>query len=65
MSENNIEDEIEKLKQKNKEILGDIEKNVDESTKELKKLIKNNPLIAVGAAFVVGFLVGRVVTKKD
>lgn len=65
MSEHNIEDEIEKLKQKNKEILGDIERNVDESTKELKKLIKNNPLIAVGAAFVVGFLVGRVVTKKD
>lgn len=65
MSENKIEDEIEKLKQKNKEILGDIEKNVDESTKELKKLIKNNPLLAVGAAFAVGFLVGRVLTKKD
>lgn len=65
MSEIKIEDEVEKLKQKNKEILGDIEKNVDESTKELKKLIKNNPLIAVGAAFAVGFLVGRVITKKD
>lgn len=65
MDENKIDDEVEKLKLKNKEILSDIEKNVDESTKELKKLIKNNPLIAVGAAFVVGFLVGRVVTKKD
>jgi ElaB/YqjD/DUF883 family membrane-anchored ribosome-binding protein len=65
MSENTIEDEVEKFKQKNKEILGDIEKNVDESTKELKNLIKKNPLLAVGAAFAVGFLVGRVVTKKD
>lgn len=65
MSENSIEDEIEKLKQKNKDVLNDIEKNIDESTKEIKNLIKAHPLVSVGIAFAAGLLIGRALSKKD
>ena len=65
MIENSIEDEIEKLNKKNKDVLSDIEKNIDESTKEIKNLIKAHPLVSVGIAFAAGLLIGRALNKKD